>query len=121
MSALTHLAVTDAGRQVTLAHADRTRSAHALRGELGRLIDELPGVTVNLWYEEVSSDCWLPGAQVKAGLVDPDHIPLVPGVRVHLCGALEFMATVRSGLIARGVPAENIAYAVFGPGMLPMA
>ncbi|NJC71951.1 hemin transporter [Planosporangium thailandense] len=118
MSALDHLAATAPQRQVTLVHADRTESAHALRDELGRLIDELPEIAVQLWYEEVVSDCGLPGAQVKAGLVDPDLIPLVPGVRAHLCGPVAFMAGVRRGLVARGVPAENIAYEVFGPGML---
>ncbi|GAB3800174.1 globin domain-containing protein [Micromonospora zhanjiangensis] len=118
MSALAHLAATDPDRPVALVHADRSESTHALRAELGGLVNDLRDATVDLWYERVTSDHGLPGARVKAGLVDPDHIPLVPGVRVHLCGPLEFMAVVRRGLLARGVPGGDIAYEVFGPGML---
>ncbi|MFJ8580570.1 globin domain-containing protein [Micromonospora sp. NPDC093277] len=119
MAALAHLATTEPERPVALVHADRSAAAHARRHELPRLQERLPNLSVRLWYEN-AADGELAGlkAEIAAGLVDPELIPLAPGARVHLCGPVPFMAGVRSGLLRRGVPAEQIAYEVFGPGML---
>ncbi|MCU1511159.1 MAG: Oxidoreductase FAD-binding domain protein [Arthrobacter sp.] len=35
----------------------------------------------------------------------------------NLCGPLDFMQSVRSALIERGVPARDIQYEVFGPDL----
>ncbi|GAB2934594.1 FAD-binding oxidoreductase [Micromonospora polyrhachis] len=120
MSALEYVAETTPDRAVLLAHADRSESHHALRQHLPRFLEQLPNLRVNLWYEDVTSDCWLPTAQVKAGWIDPDLIPLevASEVDVHLCGPLPFMTLVRGNLLTRGVPVERIGYEVFGPGML---
>lgn len=119
MAALEHLAVTAPEREVVLVHADRTAAAHARRAELPRLQERLPNLSVRLWYEDPSGG-ELAGlkAEVAAGLVDPARIPLPVGAYVHLCGPLPFMAQVRGGLLRRNVPADRIAYEVFGPGML---
>ncbi|MGR6318364.1 globin domain-containing protein [Micromonospora soli] len=119
MAALEHLAATDPERPVTLVHADRSGAAHALRHELPGLQERLPNLSVRLWYED-AADGELAGlkAEVADGLIDPARIPLAPGAGVHLCGPVPFMALVRGGLLRRGVPAERIAYEVFGPGML---
>lgn len=119
MAALEHLAVAEPERPVVLVHADRTGAAHALRDALPRLQEQLPRLRLNLWYED-AADGELAGltAQVSTGLVDPELIPLSPDAHVHLCGPLPFMNAVRGGLLRRGVPAERIAYEVFGPGML---
>ncbi|SCF28696.1 nitric oxide dioxygenase [Micromonospora viridifaciens] len=119
MSALAHLAATAPEREVVLVHADRAGAAHALRHELPGLQEQLPHLSVHLWYED-AADGELAGlkAEVADGLVDPARIPLAPGAYVHLCGPVPFMAMVRGGLLRRGVPAERIAYEVFGPGML---
>ncbi|PGH45728.1 nitric oxide dioxygenase [Micromonospora sediminicola] len=120
MAALARLADRDPSREVTVAHADRTPAAHALRHELPALQERLPNLTVQLWYEDaVGAD--LPGlkAEVSPGLVEPERIPTVSGVSAHLCGPIPFMNAVRADLLRRGVPADRIAYEVFGPGMLP--
>ncbi|MEU5944770.1 globin domain-containing protein [Micromonospora sp. NPDC047465] len=119
MAALEHLAATEPQRPVVLVHADRAGAAHAFRGELPRLHAALPNLRTALWYEDVT-DAELAGlaAEVAGGRVDPALIPLSPDAHVHLCGPLPFMNTVRGGLLRRGVPAERIAYEVFGPGML---
>ncbi|GAB3137481.1 FAD-binding oxidoreductase [Micromonospora sonneratiae] len=123
MSALEYVAESTPDRPVVLAHADRSEAHHALRQNLSRLVDQLPNLRVSLWYEEVSSDFWLPAAQVKAGWIDPELIPLESAseVDVHLCGPLPFMNLVRGNLLTRGVPTERIGYEVFGPGMLRSA
>ncbi len=119
MAALAHLAATEPERPVALVHADRAGTAHALRHELPGLQERLPNLTVRLWYED-AADGELVGlkADVAGGLVDPTLIPLAPEAYVHLCGPVPFMGLVRGGLLRRGVPAERIAYEVFGPGML---
>ncbi|SCE97646.1 globin domain-containing protein [Micromonospora tulbaghiae] len=120
MAALAHLADRDPGRQVTLAHADRDAEAHALRAELPALQQRLPNLAVHLWYLDAAG-ADLPGlkAEVSAGLIDPDRLPLPAAVAAHLCGPVAFMNLVRANLLRRGVPADRIAYEVFGPGILP--
>ncbi|GAA3773558.1 globin domain-containing protein [Micromonospora maritima] len=120
MAALARLADRDPSREVTLAHADRTPAAHALRHELPALQERLPNLAIHLWYEDaVGAD--LPGlkAAVSPGLIEPARIPVAAGVSAHLCGPIPFMNAVRAELLRRGVPADRIAYEVFGPGMLP--
>ncbi|GAA1414782.1 FAD-binding oxidoreductase [Catellatospora coxensis] len=123
MSALEHVAVTSPRRPVVLVHADRSRRSHAMRHRLPRLHTQLDDLTVRLWYEEHPADTDPAGlpAQVATGRVDPDQIPLHPDAHVHLCGPVPFMSHVRQSLLRRGVPAERIAYEVFGPDMLRAA
>ncbi|MEU1888064.1 globin domain-containing protein [Micromonospora rifamycinica] len=121
MSALQHLAATAPDRPVVLAHADRDAAAHAHRTQLVDLHARLPRLRLRLWYETptAAGDALSPAAEVTRGRIDPELIPLSPDTHVHLCGPLPFMNQVRGGLLRRGVPAERIAYEVFGPGMLP--
>ncbi|MET7836811.1 globin domain-containing protein [Micromonospora sediminicola] len=120
MAALARLADRDPSREVTLAHADRAPAAHALRHELPALQERLPNLTVHLWYEDaVGADLTGLKAEVSPGLVEPERIPVATGVSAHLCGPIPFMNAVRGDLLRRGVPADRIAYEVFGPGMLP--
>lgn len=120
MAALEHLAVTAPERPVVVVHADRAGISHALRDQLPRLREQLPNLRLALWYEDNTTDAALPGlpAEITAGRVDPELIPLSADAHVHLCGPLPFMNQVRGGLLRRGVPVERIAYEVFGPGML---
>jgi nitric oxide dioxygenase len=119
MAALAHLAATAPTREIVLVHADRSGPAHALRHELPGLQQQLPNLSVHLWYED-ATDGELAGlkAAIHPGRVDPTRIPLAPGAWAHLCGPVPFMSQVRTGLIRRGLPAQRIAYEVFGPGML---
>lgn len=118
MAALEHLAGTATERPVIFVHADRASTTHALRGHLPRLSRSLSALRVHLWYEAVPAGETAPATRVHHGFVDPGQIPVPPDAHVHLCGPLPFMAQVRGGLLRRGVPAERIAYEVFGPEML---
>ena len=117
MSALEHLAATAPQRPVTVVHADRTGQAHALRRHLRRLTDAMPQLDLHLWYEDGCPEPGIPG-RARAGLVDPELIPVPADGYVHLCGPLPFMQLVRGSLIRRGVPTEHIGYEVFGPDLL---
>lgn len=121
MSALEHLAENRARRPVVLVHADRADSTHALRRHLPRLSRALPGLRTELWYEQGTTEHTVAGGRVRlnTGRVDTERIPVPSGAHVHLCGPVPFMNHVRSGLRRRGVPADRIAYEVFGPEMLP--
>ncbi len=108
-----HIARTQPGRRVIVAHADRTEADHALRDtvtHVGRQIDDF---TTHTWYEHLDPS----DTRSQAGYMDLTQIPLPPDLQVFTCGPLPFMRHVRNTLLARGVPAENIRYEVFGPDL----
>lgn len=108
-----HIARTQPQRPVIVAHADRTAADHALRETVlhaGRQIDDFTRYT---WYETVDGG----DHRSRTGLMDLTDVPLPDGVHVFTCGPLPFMRQVRSTLLTRGVPAENIRYEVFGPDL----
>ena len=108
-----HIARTQPQRPVIVAHADRTAKDHALRDTVryvGRSIDNF---TTHDWYEKVGPD----DTRSRSGYMDLNAIDLPKDVQVFTCGPLPFMRHVRSTLLARGVPAENIRYEVFGPDL----
>ena len=49
--------------------------------------------------------------------MDVGAVELPQDAQYYLCGPLPFMQSVRSSLIARGVPAKDIQYEVFGPDL----
>ena len=108
-----HIARTQPQRKVIVAHADRTAQDHALREtvlHVGRQIDDFSAYT---WYESVD-----PADHRSAqGYMDLAQVPLDDDVQVFTCGPLPFMRHVRASLLARGVPASNIRYEVFGPDL----
>ena len=65
------------------------------------------------WYEHVD----LSDGRSHEGYMDLSEVPLPEGLQVFTCGPLPFMRHVRSTLRARGVPAANIRYEVFGPDL----
>jgi nitric oxide dioxygenase len=107
------IARTQPQRKVIVAHADRTAQDHALRDtvlHVGRLIDDFTAYT---WYETVDAA----DHRSKQGLMDLSEVPLPDDLQVFTCGPLPFMRHVRSTLLARGVPASQIRYEVFGPDL----
>ncbi|MBL7499342.1 hemin transporter [Frankia sp. CNm7] len=113
---LAHLARTQPGRRVVVAHADRSPLAFPLRArveELGRQLDAFEAL---FWYERPDDEHRLAGHE-QLGLLPPALLPVPPGARVHLCGPIPFMRAVRAGLLERGVPAERVQYEVFGPDL----
>ncbi|MET8749527.1 globin domain-containing protein [Streptomyces sp. NPDC004667] len=111
LSMLEHLADTGHAAPVTVLHADRTPSDHALRSDHRSLTHKLPDASARFWYEADAE----PGD--ATGLVDLQSVPVAPGTQAYLCGPLPFMRSVRAQLIAKGVPASDIHYEVFGPDL----
>ena len=108
-----HLARTQPQRRVIVAHADRTHHDHALRQTVLHAGRQLDDFTSHVWYETVDGD----DHQSQQGLMDLSDVPLPDDVAVFTCGPLPFMRHVRAGLLARGVPASEIRYEVFGPDL----
>ncbi|MFF3083868.1 globin domain-containing protein [Streptomyces nojiriensis] len=111
LSMLEHLADTGHAAPVTVLHSDRSPADHPLRGDHRALTHKLADASARFWYEESAE----PGD--GEGCMDLSAVPLAPGTRAYLCGPLPFMRSVREQLIARGLPAADIHYEVFGPDL----
>ncbi|MFJ6016206.1 globin domain-containing protein [Streptomyces sp. NPDC092952] len=113
LSMLEHLAATGHAAPVTVVHGDRSPADHALRVDHDRLTAKLPDAAAHFWYETPE-----PGHPAdRTGRVDLSGLGIAPGTRAYLCGPLPFMRSVRTQLLAEGVPASDIHYEVFGPDM----
>ncbi|WP_406421965.1 FAD-binding oxidoreductase [Streptomyces sp. NBC_00873] len=113
LSMLEHLAATGHRAPVTVVHGDRSPADHALRNDHAQLTAKLPDAAAHFWYENPE-----PGHPAdRTGLVDLGSIPVLPGTHAYLCGPLPFMRAVRTQLLAKGVPAADIHYEVFGPDL----
>ncbi|MET9573089.1 globin domain-containing protein [Streptomyces virginiae] len=111
LSMLEHLAETGHAAPVTVLHADRSPADHPLRADHRALTHKLADASARFWYEEDAE----PGD--GTGLMDLTDVRVAPGTRAYLCGPLPFMRSVREQLIAKGVPASDIHYEVFGPDL----
>ncbi|MEW2583987.1 globin domain-containing protein [Streptomyces virginiae] len=111
LSMLEHLAETGHAAPVTVLHADRSPAEHPLRTDHRALTHKLADASARFWYEEEAE----PGD--GTGLMDLADVPVAPGTSAYLCGPLPFMRSVREQLIAKGVPASDIHYEVFGPDL----
>jgi nitric oxide dioxygenase len=99
---------------VHVLHADRSDTTHPLRERQRELVAQLPGATLDVWYEDGVTG-GRPG--VHAGLLtlaDVSHA-LPEGAEVHLCGNNGFVSAVRAQLTHAGVPAERIHCELFSP------
>ncbi|MFD7429948.1 globin domain-containing protein [Streptomyces sp. NPDC059818] len=113
LSMLEHLASDDHRAPVTVVHGDRSPDDHAMRTDHALLTGKLPDASAHFWYE-------IPGPGHPAnrtGLVDLTGLAIASGTHAYLCGPLPFMRSVRTQLLARGVPAADIHYEVFGPDL----
>jgi nitric oxide dioxygenase len=110
---LEHLAATGRTAPVTVVHADRSPATHPLRADHGLLAEKLPAASAHFFYEHPE-----PGHPAdRTGLVDLSGIEVADGTQAYLCGPLPFMRAVREQLLAKGVPAADIHYEVFGPDL----
>lgn len=116
---LHHLNATDAVRQVSVLHADRSPARQAHRRELQQLVDQLPSATLHHWYEDLG------GREVSdnttLGFIELSTIAVPSDAQVFICGPMPFMQLVRAALIEREVPAGQIHYEVFGPDKFLLA
>ncbi|MFI9628285.1 globin domain-containing protein [Streptomyces sp. NPDC052042] len=113
LSMLEHLAATGHSAPVTVVHGDRSPADHALRNDHVTLAGKLPDATTHFWYEQPESH----HPADRTGLVDLSDFTIAPGTHTYLCGPLPFMRAVRTQLLAKGVPAADIHYEVFGPDL----
>lgn len=111
---LSHLAKAGADRKVHLLHADAKPGSFALRRQVEESLAALPGGRLDVWFETPADH---PAENEHAGFMNLDDTDLADDAEYYLCGPLPFMQHVRSALIARGVPARDIQYEVFGPDL----
>ncbi|MEU2668962.1 globin domain-containing protein [Streptomyces sp. NPDC007164] len=113
LSMLEDLAATAHRAPVTVVHGDRSPATHAMRTDHTLLTGKLPDAAAHFWYEHPE-----PGHPAdRTGRVDLSGLAVAPGTHAYLCGPLPFMRSVRTQLLAKGVPATDIHYEVFGPDM----
>ncbi|WP_371095421.1 globin domain-containing protein [Streptomyces sanglieri] len=113
LSMLEDLAATGHRAPVTVVHGDRSPVTHAMRTDHALLTGKLPDAAAHFWYEDPE-----PGHPAeRTGRVDLSGLTVAPGTHAYLCGPLPFMRAVRTQLLAKGVPATDIHYEVFGPDM----
>lgn len=97
--------------EVYLHYANRHRQSHAFRERLDYLQQRLPRLSVFNYYSEPCLDEQTPPQYVDAQVV-PDSL-IQARARFYMCGPLPMMDHIRTGLIARGVPAFDIFSEVF--------
>ncbi|MCX5399667.1 globin domain-containing protein [Streptomyces sp. NBC_00102] len=113
LSLLEHLTATGHHGPVTVVHGDRSPADHALRLDHARLTAGLAGGAAHFWYERPEAG----HPAERTGRVDLSGLTVAPGTHAYLCGPLPFMRAVRTQLLAKGVPAADIHYEVFGPDL----
>ena len=111
VSILAELVRRDHAAPVLVVHADRSPDAHALRSDQEILAAKLANSRRLYWYETDA------GESGRAGLADLTDVEIPAGTAAFLCGPLPFMRSVREQLLAKGVPAADIHYEVFGPDL----
>ncbi|THA32962.1 hemin transporter [Streptomyces sp. A1277] len=113
LSMLEHLAESGHRAPVTVVHGDRSPADHALRTDHVALTGKLPDAAAHFWYENPADG----HPADRTGLVDLSGLAVASGTHAYLCGPLPFMRSVRTQLLAKGVPASDIHYEVFGPDL----
>ena len=111
VSILAELVRRDHAAPVLVVHADRSPDTHALRSDQEILAAKLANSRTLYWYETDA------GESGRAGLADLTDVEIPAGTAAFLCGPLPFMRSVREQLLAKGVPAADIHYEVFGPDL----
>ncbi len=113
---LTALAAQQDSRPITVLHADRSRASQPHRGQLAALVGQLPNAQLTQWYEEG----YVPGAseQVRTGYMSLDGVAVQDDSHALLCGPAEFLSSIRTQLLERGMPENNIHYETFGPELV---
>ena len=111
ISILAELVNREHAAPVLVVHADRSPEAHALRADQNILAAKLISGRTYYWYENNA------GESGRVGLADLSDVEIPAGTAAFLCGPLPFMRAMREQLLAKGVPAADIHYEVFGPDL----
>ncbi|MFI7741972.1 globin domain-containing protein [Kocuria rhizosphaericola] len=113
---LSHLVKDGSQRTVRFFHADTSPETFALRGQIEEDLGALQDGSLTAWFEQPAGTGQRSGDE-REGFMDLRAMDLPNDAQYYLCGPLPFMQAVRSALIARGVPARDIQYEVFGPDL----
>ncbi|MHA7241472.1 globin domain-containing protein [Arthrobacter sp. TMS1-12-1] len=113
---ISHLVQSTSPRQVLLLHADDSAGSFALQDQVRADLAQLSNASLVTWFLEPPTS-QQQADNVFTGFMDLDGVELPADAQYYLCGPLAFMQAVRSSLIARGVPAQDIQYEVFGPDL----
>jgi nitric oxide dioxygenase len=117
---LSHLVKSGSQRQVMLLHADDMPASFPLRAQVTEDLAKLADGSLNTWFLEPGDAPAAPGSESAPafkGFMDVNAVELPDDAEYYLCGPLPFLKSVRSALVARGVPAKDIQYEVFGPDL----
>ncbi|MET4137218.1 globin domain-containing protein [Pseudarthrobacter sp. PvP090] len=113
---LSHLVKSGSQRQVMLLHADDSEESFPLRGQVREDLAALPDGTLKTWFLNTTVGGTAAGSEFS-GFMDVGAVDLPDDAEYYLCGPLPFLKSVRSALVAGGVPAKDIQYEVFGPDL----
>jgi nitric oxide dioxygenase len=128
---LSHLVQSGSRRQVMLLHADDSEASFPLRAQVREDLAKLADGTLKTWFLTPAETAGTAEAgetgearetgeasgSVFSGFMDVSDVELPDDAEYYLCGPLPFLKSVRSALIAGGVPAKDIQYEVFGPDL----
>ena len=119
---LSHLVKSASRRQVMLLHADDSAESFPLRAQVTEDLAKLPDASLSTWFLEpavpgTGGTGGAGGAPEFEGFMDVNAVDLPDDAEYYLCGPLPFLKSVRSALIAKGIPAKDIQYEVFGPDL----
>lgn len=103
-------------RPVRIYHADRSPGLHALFDSMQEMSTRLSDFSAVVWYRE-GVDQARTSRPAREGRMDLADVDIPAGSTAFMCGSLPFMRGARRQLMERGVPAERIAYEVFGPDL----
>jgi nitric oxide dioxygenase len=116
---LSHLANAGAQRKVLFLHANDSADSYALREQVAEDLTKLPDASMVTWLLTTAgpAEAEAGSRDVVPGFMDVRDIDLPEDAEYYLCGPVAFMQSVRTALIARGVPPKDIQYEVFGPDL----
>jgi nitric oxide dioxygenase len=116
---LSHLAKAGTQRRVLFLHANDSPESFALRQQVTEDLEKLADGFLLTWFLAAPDPAGTadgdPG--VRTGFMDLRDLDLPDDAEYYLCGPVVFMQSVRTALIARGVPPKDIQYEVFGPDL----
>jgi nitric oxide dioxygenase len=113
---LSHLVKAGSQRQVMLLHADDSEDSFPLRKQVTEDLAQLNDGSMRSWFLNPGAGQGSDGSTFS-GFMDVNAVELPIDAEYYLCGPLPFLQAVRSDLIAKGVPAKDIQYEVFGPDL----
>ena len=105
-------------RPIWYVHGVRNGAQHAFKSEVDALVASRPNLAIHIQYSQ-PMDTETPGIDFDATgrITAQTLLDLNAGSGAHylLCGPAQWIASLRTGLEAAGVPAHHIHFETFGP------